>query len=253
MQNKTELLNRISDKEERILISSVYDKLEQSYHKNYPIFSDFLDAGQIALVKQLFPFWKDSLSFFGGIQNAERQICYLSFGYEEFPIKIIEVNCAQAADITHRHVLGSLMGLGIKRQKIGDILTGERIFVAIKEEILKYVLENFFKIGKHPVTLQVLEDFSIEKTQEFSYHSTTVSSLRLDCIVAAITHLAREKAKAFILAEKVKVNHIEETNYKKILSEGDIISVAQKGRYVLEQLDGITKKERIKVTIKKYE
>ncbi len=253
MQTKTELLNRISDKEERIYLSSVYDKLELSYQKNYPVYSDFLDGRQIALVKQLFSFWSDRLCFSGGISGAERLVCYLDFGYGEVPVKIVEIQCSRGDQLSHRDILGSLMGLGIKRQKIGDILLGELICFAAKEEIVPYILENLHQVGRYPVSLRVLHGIIPEKQQQYSYRSATVSSLRLDCIVADIAHLSREKAKGLILSGGVKVNHFEESNYKKQLQAGDLISIAQKGRFQLETVEGTTKKDRLKIIIKKYE
>lgn len=236
-----------------MFLSSVYDKLEQSERKNYPIFTDFLDARQIRLVEMLFPFWKDRLRFFGGIQNAERCLCYLEFGYEEFPIRLVEVSSPGLDKLTHGDVLGALMGLGIKRQKIGDILVGENVVFATKEEVSGYVLQNLLKISRYPVTLRVLDGFTVVKEQQFSYRSTTVSSLRLDCVVADIAKLSREKTKEYILANKVKVNHFEETNYKKVLSLGDVLSLSHVGRFVLDEAEGVIRKNRLKIVIKKYE
>ena len=256
MQTKTELLAKISDKEDRMLLSSVYDKLEQSYQRNYSVFSDFLDERQVSMVKSFFPFWKDQLSFFGGIQNAGRNICYLQFGYEQFPVKLLELSFPKGANITHRDILGSLMGLGIKRQKIGDILVGESgksSVVAVKEEIVSYILESLTSVGRYPVSIRILENVTVTMEEKCSYRSTTVSALRLDCIVADITRLSREKAKDLILSGRIKVNHFEETNYKKLLSLGDLISISKKGRFALSEIEGITRKDRIKITIKKYE
>ncbi|MBR5239151.1 MAG: hypothetical protein IKW04_01070 [Clostridia bacterium] len=253
MQTKTELLAKISDKEDRMLLSSVYDKLEQSYQKNYPIYTDFLDERQITMVKAFFPFFQEQLSFYGGIQNAGRNICYLRFGYEQFPVVLLKLSFPKGADISHRDVLGALMGLGIKRQKIGDILIGESNVVAVKEEILKYILENLTSVGRYPVSVSVLENETVIMEEKVSFRTTTVAALRLDCIVSDITRLSREKSKELILSGKVKLNHFEETNYKKVLSQGDLVSISKKGRFALSEIEGITRKDRIKITIKKYE
>ena len=98
-----------------------------------------------------------------------------------------------------------------------------------------------------------LEGETVTMEEKCSYRSTTVSALRLDCIVADITRLSREKAKDLILSGRIKVNHFEETNYKKMLSQGDLISISKKGRFALSEIEGVTRKERIKITIKKYE
>ncbi len=235
------------------MLSSVYDKLEKSYQKGYPIYSDFLDEKQIVLAKQLFSFYRDDLCFFGGVPNAERQVCYLDFGYGETPIKMIGISSSCGNQFGHRDVLGALMGLGIKRQKLGDIVVGELSYFLVKEEIAEYVMENLHTVGRYPVSLEVIENPEIEKEQSFSYRSTTVSSLRLDCLVGDIAKLSREKAKELILAGKVKVNHFETTQYNKTLSVGDLISISKKGRFVLEEVEGVTKKDRVKILIKKYE
>ena len=253
MPTKTELISQISEKEDRILLSSISDKLEKSYQKSIPMYSDFLDARQMILAKRLFSFYGEDLCFFGGIKNAERQICYLDLGYGELPVVVLQIVSSDLKSIGHRDVLGALMGLGVKRQKIGDIVLGEISYFAVKEEIAEYVMENLLTIGRHPVRLEPMKAEIPEKEHEFSYRSTTVSSLRLDCLISDIAKLSREKAKMLILAGKVKVNHFEDTNYKKQLSVGDVVSVSKKGRFVLEEVEGTTKKDRIKIIIKKYE
>ena len=253
MLTKTELMNRILEKEDRILLSSVYDKLEKSYQKGYPIYSDFLDGRQITLARQLFSFYRDDLCFAGGVLNAERQVCYLDFGYGELPVKIIGISSSLGNQFGHRDILGALMGLGIKRQKVGDIVIGEVSYFLVKEEIASFVMENLHTVGRYPVSLEILENPSLEKEQNFSYRSTTVSSLRLDCVVGDIAKLSRERAKELILAGKVKVNHFETTQNSKTLSLGDLISISHKGRFVIEEIEGVTRKDRIKILIKKYE
>lgn len=253
MQLKSQILEKIPDKEDRIFLASIYDRLEQSDRKTYPIYSDFLDARQIALVKNTFPFWKDRLQFFGGIKNAERCICSLDFGDTEYPVRLIEVDAPPQAQLSHGDVLGSLMGLGLKRQKIGDILTGDKTVFAVKEEVAEYICQELTQISRYSVSLTILDGFFVEREQKFSQRSTTVSSLRLDCLVADIAHLSREKAKTYIVSGKVKVNHFEEENYKRLLCEGDVLSLSRIGRFVVAKVDGFTKKDRIKITINKYE
>ena len=236
-----------------MFLASLYDRLEQSDQKNYPVYSDFLDARQMILVQQTFPFWRERLQFFGGIQNAERCICSLDFEYGEPPVRLLEVFASDISKLAHGDILGSLMGLGLKRQKIGDILTGDRAVFAVKEEVAEYICQELTQISRYSVNVQMVDGFSVAREQQFSSRSTTVSSLRLDCLVADIARLSREKAKSYILSGKVKVNHFEESNYKRVLQEGDVLSLVRVGRFVIDSVDGVTKNDRMKITVKKYE
>jgi len=250
-KDKSEILAHISDKDDKMLVSSIYGKLYQSTEKSYPCYSDFLDARQIILVKNLFGFLKDTLVFFGGIENSERKIVAIDCGYrDETPIRIVRIKRHEG--ITHRDVLGSIMSLGIKRQKIGDIVFDDFIYIAVKEEISGYILENFTKIRHYDIKPEIHDGIKIKRNQEFLDISLTVASLRADAVISAIIHLAREKSKELILSGKVNLNHFELSDNKKTLNEGDIISIKGTGRFILSQINGTTKKDRIRIAVNKY-
>ena len=79
-----------------------------------------------------------------------------------------------------------------------------------------------------------------------------LENIQFDICFTSPLKRARETAE-LILAGKVKVNHFEQTHYNKMLSLGDMVSISKKGRFVLEEIEGITRKDRIRITIKKYE
>lgn len=146
------------------------------------------------------------------------------------------------------------MSLGIKRQKIGDIIVSDDgIFIEIKEEIYPFVKSNLTSIRSYPVEINEIDDDTIvERVQEYKDLNFTVSSLRLDCVVSSILNVSREKAKEYIIAGNVKINHIEEKNYKKNVSEGNILSLRKSGRYLFFKDDGLSKKGKNKIIIKKF-
>lgn len=75
----------------------------------------------------------------------------------------------------------------------------------------------------------------------------TVKSLRLDAVVASFHNLSRSEAQKLIQSEKVKVNYrpVIATSYE--LSEGDLISVRGFGRFTINAIEGVTKKDRIRI------
>ena len=105
---------------------------------------------------------KRELSFipfeaFGGADGCERVMVRFgnaeTLGYDEpFPIKLLfaEPLSRKFADkLTHRDILGALMGLGIERETLGDIIirdSGAYIFCA--ETMAEHIKDSFTK-AKH--------------------------------------------------------------------------------------------------------
>ena len=98
---------------------------ERASERCYVTFSDFLNMeDQSELSSLALPC--DYVTF-GGYDGAERAVAAFGNGceYAEFPIKIVEaapLSQKFADKLLHRDFLGSLMGLGIKRSVLGDIV-----------------------------------------------------------------------------------------------------------------------------------
>ena len=107
---------------------------EKAYRENRYIFTDFLNISQLSAYHEMKKeFIQTGSSLFGGCPECER--CVVRFGSEDtlgydqpFPIavlKIAPVNPKFAEKLTHRDYLGSIIGLGLEREKIGDIIIKE--------------------------------------------------------------------------------------------------------------------------------
>ena len=94
--------------------------------------------------------------------------------------------------------------------------------------------------------------FKDEKTFNFSEQTMTVSSLRADCVVGSIARLSRENAKEYIISGNLSVNSKAFDNPSKNLNESDVISLRGYGKYIFSEVLGTTKKDRLKIIIKKY-
>lgn len=248
--DKARLFKSIEDKEERMFLSFIYDKIEASYKRSCPGFADFCSQTEMEKIKNYISQF-DGFEFVSKIKNSERLIPAINSEYAEIPTDIIAVSELNSDSATHRDILGSLMSLGIKRCKIGDIVITDRAYFEIKNEITPYILSNLSKI-KNKNVKPYIYDGEIEKTFNFSELFLTVSSLRADCIVGGIAKLSRETAKEYILSGNLSVNSKVQDNPSKPISEGDILSLKGYGKYVFPERLGTTKKDRLKILIKKY-
>ena len=130
--DKRAILDRVAvNAEERLLLGRVWDKYDQCQRKNIPAATAFLSPQEQAAAKRLLAAMgvTEGFLFFGGYDGAER--CQLHFlpewaqDPEEETICALRCTWPHQDGLTHRDFLGSLMGLGLTREAVGDILVGE--------------------------------------------------------------------------------------------------------------------------------
>jgi RNA-binding protein YlmH len=195
----------------------------------------------------------------GGIPNCERRLCIIyhedmDLEQIETPFEILEISWYNKAakKPTHRDFLGSLIGSGIKREAIGDImLQEEAAYVVCTKEIASFILYNVERVGNTPVKLKIADEINVSEENE-KIISATVASLRLDSIISAGFRISRTKAAELIKSGRVRVNWEEKDLTSKTVKQNDVISIRGKGRIILEEITGNTKKDRIKITIRKF-
>ena len=146
------------------------------------------------------------------------------------------------------------MKLGIKREKVGDILVDDKgADILIKTDILKFILANLTELTRfqkskiEEIELNELRQIE-EKKEKFTI---TVSSNRLDNIVAELAKCSRSKANELILQERVLVNYQTITRQTKEIKENDRITIRGKGRFEIKEKVGNTKKGRIVIEVEK--
>ena len=240
-------------KKEQFLIAKIVDKIK-SYEKTGKVIStQFLDPAELIEIEKLIN--KVPNYCFGGYENAERKIIVIGTDdIEDAKEKIQIITIDSNKNLLHREVLGSLLGLGIKREVLGDILIKEnRADIFVVDEIVQYILQNFQKVGREKVKVYVnTYDNLIESTVQSKEFKTTVASLRIDAIISAGIGISREISSKLIQNQKVKLNYkLLESTSKKI-SVGDKISIRGYGRIELVEVLGETRKDRIRVVLKKY-
>lgn len=258
--NKQDILKYYKNEEDKLLVAKALDKFTIATTKNKITNTDFLDLRQINLIEKLLKQIRcQNYICFGGYENAERKL--VIFFSDKFESNIIEKNYNQIMSIiqitlpnelknkyTHRDYLSGLMKIGIKREKIGDIVVYENgADIIILNEISKYVLTNIQELtrfSKSNIEINKLENIhSVEiKKEEISI---TVASLRLDNIVSELAKTSRAKSEEIILSGRVFLNFENEYKSAKLIKQGDIITIRGKGRFEMNSIIGNTKKGKV--------
>jgi RNA-binding protein YlmH len=259
MIDKKEILKKVTNSENKILISKVLDKAEKAIDAGITVYTEFLDPYQQKSIESILSKENElKLSFFSGYSCGERAIAVLGpqDGTDDFnpPLNLLQITLKSRSSLTHRDFLGSLMGLGIKREKIGDIIVKEEMCsVVVMQDIAEYISINLSKVGNTEVHVEVksLENLIVPepKVKEIK---TTIASLRLDSVASAGYGMSRSKMVEFIKAEKVSLNWEVTNNASKQVKEGDTISIRGKGRVLVKEVGGTTKKGRTGIILEKY-
>lgn len=237
----------------------VRDALRLSDLRNKPYFIGFLNSEDLDLaLNELKSESSDSYLVWGGYPDSERSLIgfvppSISLEPEQFPINVVKIQFPKQYELTHRDFLGALMSLGIKRSCVGDIciLPGEA-YVMLKSDISDYVVSQLDKIGRVGVKLSYDDIPHLVFKNDTTLLNITVSSLRLDGIVSAVYKLSREKSSQAIRSGIVSVNHSVKLSPSCMLKEGDSVVVRGKGKCVVVELLGESKKGRKRLIIKKY-
>ncbi|MBO4989905.1 MAG: hypothetical protein J6D37_06195 [Clostridia bacterium] len=226
---------------------------EKAYGSNLPRYSDFLSVSELEQYEKM----KGELSFaspraFGGYEGAERKV--VGFLAEAFPIvclKIEPVNRKFSDELSHRDFLGSVLGLGLERSVIGDIVVKDRTgYLFCLSRMADYIRENLKAVSRTSVTVSVWEG-EVDSLVEREKVTVSVSSLRVDCVVSAVLHLSRGDAERMAKCGLILVNGRPQEGDKKV-REGDVFAVRGKGKFVFLGEEGKSRKERIFIAAELY-
>ena len=263
--NKTELLDRCARSgEERTLLARVLDKLELAQHRGIPAWTPFLTPGEQASAGDLLAAWGGPRYLAaGGYEGSERNILYFPSDWQEpedalsdpeGPLAALEGTFPGGASLTHRDILGSLMGLGITREKLGDILILEgKCQVVALREALPILLSQWESAGRWKVSVREIALTELTpKPPTVKTIRDTVAALRLDAVLAAGFSTSRSKAADLISAGRVAVNHRECMKGDRTVAEGDVLTCRGLGKCVVKEVLGASKKGRVMLILERY-
>ena len=215
---------------------------------------------------------KDRICFFGGYFEAQRKQIFLlpeyivdsAFESDIFEmindeldeaITALKISGSGFRELSHRDYLGSILALGIERGTLGDIciLDSHSAIVFCNAEVSNFILFELSAIGNDKVKVEkITVDKNMESMQKFQSFSDTVASERIDCVVAALFNLSREKAQNLIKGGFVEFNYETATKIDVKVEANDIISARGYGKFIVRDLSQPTKKGRLRLFADKY-
>lgn len=194
--------------------------------------------------------------FSGGFNGAQRQRAALIPSFMrnpqvDIPISVYQIEVIGSGEVTHSQVLGSLMGLDIDRNLIGDIVIGQDgAFFATCSEFDKFLIESFTKVGRHDIKLNLVET-EVEHVQQFENVEVIVSSMRLDVVVKALMQSSRRSAEEYLQMGYVRLNHVIEKRVSRPCNVGDLLSIRKVGRFKIVENKKTTKSGKSVLVVSK--
>lgn len=242
--------------EQDIFVKHVQDVVRLCDKYQAPRFSKFLDErGQAEILKA--PLGNTML--YGGYDGAEWKMFgafpdYQEPSADEFPIQVLDIRKRYNTPLGHRNYLGTILSLGIDRNKIGDILVEDSgAYVFVSADISEFLADNITKISSCGVNVRIVDINQVKVPEKRSQIMDVVAaSKRIDAVVAAITHTSRRDMKKEIAIGNVKVNHAPVSSRDGQLKEGDVLSIKGFGRVKIIGFGGLTKSGRLHIEVERF-
>ena len=257
----------MENKEEKIILAKLNDKIRLCKTKNKLVNTEFLNMYQENIIrKELERIKAKNYTLTGGYSEAESKILimYPEKITEEMAkenitsiIKVIKIQLPneQKGKYQHRDYLGTIMQFGLERERIGDIIVYEdEAYVIVLSENAQYIkdsLQTTKKFKKSKIEIIDIVEMKVKKP-EFEEIKISVSSQRLDNFISEICKISRSETTRLIASELVSINCKIETKQTKTVEIGDILIIRGKGKFIVSDFLDINRKGKQVVIVKKY-
>lgn len=247
--------------EEKLLVRRAYDKLELCEKRYTVTYAGFLnEKEQDILIPEFERVSGTKAVFSGGYSGAERRLLLFVPEYEELDLSEVmaAIRCTyyKEYDLNHRDFLGSLMGLGIEREAVGDIIVSKkecRADIVVKREILQFILSELSSAGRAALKVTEIPLSELENTEkEVVTVTDTVASPRIDAIASSGFGMSRENAATLVKSGKVYVDRRLVTEPDRLISDGALVNAQGYGKFKVYITGSVSKKGRMFVKIERY-
>lgn len=261
MPDKNTIIERTArEPEDRLLLARVWDKCEQTRRKNIPGVTIFLSPREQRLAQDMLHAAgvRSGYAFDGGFEAAERKILIFLPDWmpEAAGDELVFLRAAFHGDdgLSHRDILGSLMGLGIARERVGDILVSPHSADIVASPPLRdFFLREWNQAGRVKLSVMEIARGALCVPQaQVKVIRDTVSSLRLDAVAASAFSMSRGRASELIAAGKISLDHVPCLKGGKPVEEGAVITARGLGKAKLTQVGGLSRKGRIGITVERF-
>ena len=247
--------------EDRLLLAKLWDKVQAGIRRNVPASTSFLSPREQELARYLFG-QAQGLCAFGGYAQAERKmLVYLPEYLDESalwepgsPCVCLRAAFYRQESPSHRDFLGAILGLGLTREKIGDLLVGEGVCqVLLLREVERVLLTQLSQVGRARVKVTACPLAELRPPEQKTRTiRDTVAALRLDAVASTGFSLSRSKMAALISSGKLTLNGRECDKPDRLVEEGAVLTCRGLGKCVLTEVNGASKKGRVMIVMERY-
>ena len=261
LENK-QIWTKYTGTAEKKLLTRVVDQAEKVLKNHQPVLTDFYDPYHCELI---FTVIKGIVGLKtvadGGYAEAERCRVLIFPEYmlpEQLDFKLtflVVTGKFKMSPVNHRDYLGSLIGLGLKRAKLGDVIVSDQgAQIVVDTGVAQYIVAHLTKVGRVGVAVQEItrEQLALP-SPKIKIINTVVASMRLDAVSAAGYGTSRSKLVREINAGRLNLNWCLCNNPSALVQEGDMLSLRGRGRVKVAEIKGNTKKGRVSLVLHKYE
>ena len=251
--NKKDFINLLNLEEFEAL--KLFERFNLARTKNISVFTDEFYTPDVWSTLQEMNLFDVNVESFGFFEDGERRV--IAFNKEEydlFPISLLRIQCnTKFSKLEHKDYLGSIMALGINRNKIGDLsLRDDGCYVAVHHSIIDFLINNLNKIRNLNCKCEIIYDLDEIPKPSYEEKNIIVTSKRLDCIVAALGNISRSKALDAINSGSVLLDYRITKDKSKEVSEDSRLTIRGIGKFKISNIFGTTKSGRLKLTVFKY-
>lgn len=263
-----------------MMLASLEDRMQRCSDHYMITCSNFLDIRQRSLASAAMSHTSSGsdshislqadvrCAFYGGYPEAERTVAVFLPSYieddpdthfaavpEDNPLVLLSATAPKGSPkLSHRDYLGSLMGLGIRRDMTGDILVRENgADIIVLREIAEFIEMNLTRAGKASLSFEMLPLSRLqipESNREIIRAS--VASLRLDSVVSSAFGLSRTKAHDAISAGIVYLDDLQVQKPEKMLTPPCKLVIRGRGKSILRSVEGTSAKGRTIISIERF-
>ncbi len=258
MINKQEVLNKYKDKDEKIFVSNILDKINKYEKLGSLITSNFLDINEFKIASQLLNKYKVKYTFFSLNNTLERKCIAIlpeyNDDYDFSCLSCIKVLPNKNSKLFHKDYMGSIYNMGINEDMIGDIIVFENFaYIFLMTKVLEFTLLNYTKVGNSNIEIEIVNINELDNIiHNFEDINVIVPSNRIDTVLAHVYRLSRSEVEEKILRNDLYINSKCIVNKTHLLKENDIVSFRKCGKFKYNNIVKKTKNNNLVIKIEMY-
>lgn len=251
--NKKAFINYFKNIEQYELLK-LYEKFIVARNKGITVFTNEFYTPDIWNSLENIDISDININSYGIFPSSDRRIIAFNNSCGNYPIKLLKIECnTKFMNLNHKDYLGAIMSLGIKRNKLGELIVTDNCgFVAVHDDIVDFILNNLLRIKNLYCKCTIIENNEEVPVLNYEAKNIMIASTRIDCIVASLCNISRSKSGDMVERGKILVNYMEIINKNYLVKEKSKITIRGFGKYEVNKIYGTTKNGRLKLNVFKY-